>query len=176
MDATTSPMGDERSRSIEDLEGIVWSPPTLHSYVAGTSHALRRKPIASLTDEELRVGLEQQVGVAYLVPLAIQRLQSDPLAEARLYRGDLLQSLLDVPASFWQEHEALRLAAAGLAKAAMRMMVAEPEPDVVQRDIFDAVTEAYLRFNGTIPSRAWLRPEDGKAPPPVTQRMQDSPA
>jgi hypothetical protein len=57
-------------KSIEQLEGVAWPAPALQSYVATGSYALRLKPLRALTREDLQLSLEQQVGVAYLVPLA----------------------------------------------------------------------------------------------------------
>ncbi len=57
------------SRSIEELEGITWPP----SSVAQTGHALRRKKLLQLTTADLRLGLEQQIGVDMLAPLAAKR-------------------------------------------------------------------------------------------------------
>ncbi|MEJ1975092.1 MAG: contact-dependent growth inhibition system immunity protein [Acetobacteraceae bacterium] len=90
---------DSMSRSIEELEGIAWPA----SSVAQTGHALRRKKLLQLTTADLRLGLEQQIGVDILAPLAAKRLRSDPLVEAQLYPGDLLQCLLEVPSSCWQQ-------------------------------------------------------------------------
>jgi hypothetical protein len=44
----------------------------------------------------------------YLVPLAIEQLQRDPLAAGDFYEGDLLASILRVESSFWQRHLDLR--------------------------------------------------------------------
>jgi hypothetical protein len=44
----------------------------------------------------------QQIGLRELVPLALARLRSDPLAAGDHYPGDLLASLLRVDADFWE--------------------------------------------------------------------------
>lgn len=64
-------------------------------------HRLRRKPIALLTSEDLRLLLGQNVGVPILLPRALAMLEQDPLREGDLYPGDLLAAALRVPPSHW---------------------------------------------------------------------------
>lgn len=40
-------------------------------------------------------------GLPQVVPLVLERLETDPLASAGWFAGDLLRGLLEVPASFW---------------------------------------------------------------------------
>ena len=164
MDLASPLPSSDRLRSIEELEGVAWAPPPLRSYVALSSFALRRKPLRDLTDEELRVGLEQHVGIGYLVPLAIERLGHDPLVEARLYQGDLLQNLLEVPFGYWQEHQDLRHETARLAATAFERSADLPAS--WQEEILPTLREAHDRFVGKLKSRAWLRPQRGAVPPP----------
>jgi CDI immunity proteins len=153
----------DQSKSIEDLEIIAWPSPTLTSYVAQTCFDLRRKPLRDMTDEDLRLSLEQQIGVDYLAPLAIERLKVDPLIEARIYPGDLLQSLLELPPSYWQRNPRIRDEVATLASA--RFALARECSSPWQDEILPALCETYARFTGTLPARAWIRPNEGKAPP-----------
>lgn len=143
------------SKSIEDLEGIVWKRPSAASYVAEVSFLLRKKSIKDLTDEDIRVGLTQHVGVDYLVPLAVKRLKSNPMLEARHYEGDLLRSLLDLPSEFWNSRPELQQEVAHIASGISNW-----------GELPNSLREAYARFTGNIPSRVWLRPNEGKAPPP----------
>lgn len=153
----------DTSKSIEELELIVWAPLTLQSYVARTCFELRRKPLRDLTNEELRVGLEQQVGVEYLVLLAIEQLKSDSLLEARLYGGDLLQSLLDVPFNYWLRNPELQRKAGCIAMTAMHQAVNCPVS--WRSEVLPGLCDAYDRFTGKLASRSWLRSEEGKTPP-----------
>ena len=164
MDIAPPPPSTDGLRSVEELEGVIWTPPSLQSYVARTSFALRRKPLRDLTDEELRVGLGQQVAVEYLAPLAVQRLGHDPLVEARLYPGDLLQSLLELPSGYWRHRPDLRDEAARIARAAFEQGTGYPAS--WQEDVLPGLREAYARFTGKLASRVWLRPQQGKAAPP----------
>jgi CDI immunity proteins len=99
-------------QSLEEIEGDVWGdPPADATRLIATVHELRRRPVVQLGIEDLRVLIAQQVGLDVLVPLALARLEADPLAEGDFYPGDLLVAVLRVPASYWRSHpgEAARL-------------------------------------------------------------------
>lgn len=93
-------------RTLEELDGERWGEPSFDSYVVRTCHALRRKPLKTLTDEELRLAVGQGMGLEWLVPLMLQRLAQDPFRAGDFFEGDLLASLARVPSSYWTEHPA----------------------------------------------------------------------
>ena len=83
-----------RQKSLEELEGFVAGEPPYDSYLVQTIYALRKKPIGEYTTEDLRITIGQGRGIPYLLPIALERLELDPLAEGHLYRGDLLMNVL----------------------------------------------------------------------------------
>lgn len=95
---------DVLDRTLEQLDGERWGEPTYDSYVVTTCHALRRKPLRALTDEELRLAVGQGIGLTWLIPLALDRLWNDPLRCVELYEGDLLAHVVRVPATYWTVH------------------------------------------------------------------------
>jgi hypothetical protein len=56
----------------------------------------------------------QNIGLEYLVPLALERLRRDPFAAGDCYPGDLLGSVLKVQSSFWKQRPDLRQAVEAL--------------------------------------------------------------
>ncbi|MDT0387625.1 contact-dependent growth inhibition system immunity protein [Streptomyces dubilierae] len=68
-----------------------------------TVRELRRKPIGGLTVEDMRLLIRQNVGLAYLLPLAAEVLRIDPLAEGDMYEGDLLAAVLTWSAEVWNK-------------------------------------------------------------------------
>ncbi|MFA8019487.1 contact-dependent growth inhibition system immunity protein [Bremerella cremea] len=94
----------DRQKSLQELEQNDWGESSGDTYIMRTCHRLRRVPLSDFTDEDLRVMLSQQVSLPFLVPLALERLQVDPLLEAELYPGDLLGVVLKVPESHWKRH------------------------------------------------------------------------
>ena len=83
-----------RQKTLEELEGFVAGEPPYDSYLVQTIYALRKKPIGEFTTEDLRITIGQGRGIPYLLPLALEHLEVDPLAEGHLYRGDLLMNVL----------------------------------------------------------------------------------
>ena len=94
----------KRSPTIEELEREVWAAPKVDSYLVGTIHALRRKPIAEFTVEDLRIMLGQNCGIEHLTPLALDRLEIDPFLAGDFYPGDLLSAVMGIPPHYWSAH------------------------------------------------------------------------
>ena len=78
------------------------------SYVEKTLYSLSRKNNDDFSVEDLRFIILQEIGLDIYIPKAICVLSQNILAEGDFYEGDLLSSVLQVPTSFWQDHEELR--------------------------------------------------------------------
>jgi hypothetical protein len=102
--------GSERdlaAASLEEIEGDRWGPaPEASSRTVATVHQLRRRPIGALVIEDLRLLVSQKVGLDTVVPLALERLRENPLAEGDYYPGDLLAAVLGLPEEHWRDHPA----------------------------------------------------------------------
>jgi hypothetical protein len=91
--------------SLEQIEDDYWGdPPEDATTLMRTVHRLRRKPIAAMDTEDLRVMLAQQEGIEALLPRALARLEHDPLAEGDFYPGDLLVAVVKTPETYWYTH------------------------------------------------------------------------
>ncbi|QEG37307.1 contact-dependent growth inhibition system immunity protein [Bythopirellula goksoeyrii] len=93
-----------RGQSLDELEADDWGPPPFDSYLVTTCHRLRKKPIGEFKIEDLRIMIGQEIGLLFLVPLALERIEADPLAEGDYYPGDLLVNVLRVSPEFWNGH------------------------------------------------------------------------
>jgi CDI immunity proteins len=69
-----------------------------------TIHRSSRKPLDEFTAEDLRIMIGQNIGLNYLLPLAIEHLEENPLASGDFYRGDLLKNVLSIDLHFWREY------------------------------------------------------------------------
>lgn len=138
-------MGKKRRRSeagaapsflgmtIEQLENSSWGEPDYDSYVVRTVHALRRKPLESLSDEELRLALSQEVGFPWTVELALQRLEEDPFRSGDFGGADVLMRAMSLPAGFWDGQPALATRLRNLAthvEAAISRVAHEDQQDL----------------------------------------------
>lgn len=94
--------------TLEDLEGDDWGTPPYDSYLVRTCHRLRRVPLKDFSIEDLRIMIGQEIGLEYLLPIALVELEKDPLAEGDFYPGDLLKNVLGVSREFWRQHSELK--------------------------------------------------------------------
>lgn len=96
--------GFDRSKSLQEIENHDWGEPDPDVPLAEKCHRLRRKPLAELTTEDLRLMIGQQISLPILVPLAVEVLEADPFAEGNCFQGDLLSSVLRLDEIFWNGH------------------------------------------------------------------------
>ena len=96
-----------RQKSLESLEKNTW--PALSSdegsYLIKTCNSLRKKQLQDFTTEDLRIMIGQEIGLYFLMPLAIETLTDNLFAEGDLYEGDLLKNVLDVDTTFWNNNK-----------------------------------------------------------------------
>lgn len=106
--------------SLEQLEGVAWEEPDqADTVMVQRLHALRKKPIGSLTDDEVRLAVSQRVGAPFILDVAFQRLTRDPLLDANFYPGDLLSALIRAKDDLWAKRAHLRSQLAELYAYAM---------------------------------------------------------
>lgn len=91
--------------SIEELEQDYWREPTFNSYVVTTCHKARQKPIKLLSYEEIRCLIGQKIGLRFLLPIAIDILQTNPLIDVTYYDGDLLIVVLRLDIDDWKYNQ-----------------------------------------------------------------------
>ncbi len=127
-----SPVGAmfDRALSLEALENDSWGAPSFPSGLVTAAHDLRRKPVGQLSPGELRLLIGQEIGLTYLVPLALEMLEADLLVEGDYYPGDLLKSVLSLDPVFWNSHQALWARADDVASA-IESLRDGPENDVL---------------------------------------------
>lgn len=99
----------EWSKSLQELDGVDWGDPeSAETPMIGRVLALRRKPLADLTNGEVRLAVSQKVALPWVLELAIERLRTDPLLEGDYYPGDLLSALVRLEEEEWGGRADLR--------------------------------------------------------------------
>lgn len=95
-----------RFTTIELLEKDIWPNPVGEdaTNLVKKCYALRKKVLNEFTVEDLRIMIGQNIGLDYLIPLAIEVLSADLFAEGDFYEGDLLNAVLTVRPGFWPIH------------------------------------------------------------------------
>ena len=97
----------DKSKSLEELECVYWEPPNIDSGLVNECYRLRKIPIYKLTSENLRILIGQQISLAYLLPLAFDKLEENLLSGGDFYSGDLLSSVAKVDNEFWDNNPSL---------------------------------------------------------------------
>lgn len=101
------PENNWRQKSLENLEKNIW--PALSSgegsYLIKICYSLRKKKLQDFTTEDLRIMIGQQIGLYFLMPLAIETLTGNLFAEGHMFEGDLLKNVLEVDTKFWDNNK-----------------------------------------------------------------------
>jgi hypothetical protein len=99
-----------QSKSVADLEAQSWpAPPAGASPLVIRVHEARKKPLSRLSASDLRVLIGQDVGLAFVMPLALDVLEREPLIETDHYKGDLLAVVLQASPLFFEQNREMRL-------------------------------------------------------------------
>ena len=124
-----SPHGLNTTRTLEQLEACPWPAPEGDStLMVERCHALRKVPIGHLSPADLRLLLGQDIGVRFLMPLALDLLESDPLIEAEYYPGDLLHAAMSIPGDYWNSHAVEKQRLVRFAHSARHKLTESTEP------------------------------------------------
>ncbi len=142
-------MSFDRTKTLQELDERDWGEPTFPSYVVVNCHRLRRVPLQGFTTEDLRLTIGQtnifRDALPYLVPLALEQLEINPIASGNFYEGDLLENVGRVPDDFWNAHPDLKARFNRVAAIAMPLLAqleAELDADYIARGgLFDAPEE-----------------------------------
>ena len=97
----------DNSKSLQQIENQDWTYPDDKSHLANECKRLWKVPLCELNTENLRLLIGQKVSLKYLVPLVLDILEKDPIAEGNLFKGDLLNSVINLPEDFWLKNTTL---------------------------------------------------------------------
>ncbi|HOY11898.1 MAG TPA: contact-dependent growth inhibition system immunity protein [Saprospiraceae bacterium] len=95
-----------RQKSLENLEKVYWGHPQYDSHLVIRSHEIRKLPLSELNNDDIAMMIRQQFSLDYLVPLAIEKLEVDPLAFGECgTEGAIMEAILKIDADFWMINE-----------------------------------------------------------------------
>lgn len=77
------------NKSLDELEGLSFNESEVQSNLIIKCQSLRKMKLKDYTIEDLRLMIGQQIGLEYLVPLALETLAINPFVEGDLYNGDI---------------------------------------------------------------------------------------
>lgn len=100
---------DNKNQSIEQLENDFWKlPHQEESFLIQRCHELRKVPLEDFEVEDLRLMIGQNIGLSYLVEIALVELERNILVSGDFYEGDLLLSVLSCDSDVWRKDRVLR--------------------------------------------------------------------
>lgn len=126
--------------TLEQLEGCALPSSGFQSGLTRAIARVLKTPLGQLSVEDLRVAIGQKVGLQFLLPLALEVLEREPLAEGDFYPGDLLLAVArSVDCSFWRTNAERREQLSSLAARALALSGETRTPADFERILRDAL-------------------------------------
>src|SRR5687768_5284066 len=95
-----------------------------------SGYSLRLVPLGRMTNEHLWILIRQAIGLDYLVLMALERLEKDPLLRAHRTEGDLLSAVLCADALVWKRNPQYRARVTQLWSKVSVKLLAKQTPEV----------------------------------------------
>jgi hypothetical protein len=140
------------NQSLQTLEGVDWGEPTYDSSLVIDCHRLRRVALKDFTDDDLARMIVQQIGLPYLVPMALEAMRQRPCSSGELYfGGTLLSAVLSLDANFWSSHPKLARAAFNVIEGLPARIASLQDFECVGvQDVLDELSPVFLRRAGFV--------------------------
>ena len=90
---------------------------------------LRNVPLAELSPTDLWTLIRQAIGLDYLIVLALDRLEVNPLLQCRTAPGDLLSAVLCADALVWKRNPDYRARVTAVWRKVSGRIAAKPTPE-----------------------------------------------
>ena len=126
----------DRSKSILQLKREKFRDPFWDFYLFPSGFWLRKVPLHNLTETDMWVLIRQSIGLDYVVLLAIERLEVDPLVKCKQRAGDLLSAVFAADALVWKRNPHYRQRLMKLwPKVSVRLLASKrPETQILFSD------------------------------------------
>jgi hypothetical protein len=108
----------------EKFRNLSWD---FHPFPSG--YWLRNIPVEKLSDTEMWVLIRQAIGLDYLVLLALERLELNPLIKCRHAEGDLLSAVLCADSLVWKRNPQYRQRVTQLWRKVSGRLAAKQTPE-----------------------------------------------
>ena len=92
---------DFNNKSIEELENNFWEEPELKSGLTMLCYKARKKKINELSEDEICTLIQQKIGLEYLVPIAVKKIENYFSNITDFYLSGLLDALLNLSNDEW---------------------------------------------------------------------------
>lgn len=122
-------MDFDRDKSILQLKREQFRDPFWDFSVFPSGFWLRKVPLNNLTETDMWVLIRQSIGLDYVILLAIERLELDPLVKCRQRPGDLLSAVFWADALVWKRHPHYRQRVMKLWPRTAHSLMSRKHPD-----------------------------------------------
>jgi hypothetical protein len=95
-----------------------------------SGYYLRTLPLGMLTEEHMWMLIRQSIGLDYVVLLALEKLEMNPLLKSRRSEGDLLSAVLCADALVWKRNPEYRQRVTKLWSKVSVKLVTKQTPEV----------------------------------------------
>lgn len=134
----------DHNKSLQDLENSDWGEPKSDSSLEKKCLQLRRVPLRDLKGSDLLRLISQDIGIEYLIPLAIELLRVDPLADRDVYPGSLLGALLEASNKYWDKNPNLR---EEVEKMYNKILINEKNDEDIRKYVVRELKKSHLTFS-----------------------------
>jgi hypothetical protein len=94
----------DRSKTLVQLKREKFRDASWDFYPFPSGYYLRHVPLENLDESALWTLIRQAIGLDYLIVLALEKLEIDPLLKSRHSEGDLLSAVLRADALVWKRN------------------------------------------------------------------------
>ena len=117
------------NKTLLELKREKFQNPSWDFHRFPTGFSLRKVPLKHLTESDMWMLIRQSIGLDYLISLALDRLEVEPLLKCRHKPGDLLSSVLLADALVWKRNPHYRKRVQTLWKKVSVRLVANEHPE-----------------------------------------------
>jgi hypothetical protein len=120
----------DRKKTLLQLKREKFRDLSWDFYPFPSGYYLRNVPLEKLSDGDMWVLIRQAIGLDYLIGIALDRLETNPLIKARRSEGDLLSAVLCADALVWKRNPHYRQRVSLLWRKISVHLVAKQTPEV----------------------------------------------
>lgn len=91
----------DHNKTIEELENDFWPLVDFPTGLVEKCYLYRKISVNKLLTGQIRLLIGQDIALPILIPIAIEKLNSNMLEEGGLYPGDLLSAVISVDNNYW---------------------------------------------------------------------------
>ncbi|MDD2982488.1 MAG: contact-dependent growth inhibition system immunity protein [Crocinitomicaceae bacterium] len=130
-----------KNKSIAELEGYKWQgsiPTKESSFLERRFYELHDRKLQDLILTDVDLYIEQEYGLKYVIPIALDILDRDILIKVD-YEGELLFNILSVKSDFWSDNPEMKMRLTEITKTNLNKLENMNTTDDIKNDILEAL-------------------------------------